>query len=1464
MTSNDIKTIQLIVNSEQAKKRLDELNKRLTTLKQKREEALNKGDSKGLQVYSREIQKIEREMQRTESRARTMSRALKNLDRSAPNELRRTLAELNRELNSGRVQRGSKEWDTLTRAIRETKTALSQVNAEMRAVKQSSWTDRLAEWGNKWMGFVMNIQVAIQAVGGIRHVLQGAVADFAEMEEQLANTRKYTGMTAEQVGELNVAFKKMDTRTSREQLNELAQEAGRLGKTSMEDVQGYVEAADIINVALVDLGDGATQTIAKLTNIFGVEQLMGTKDAMLAVGSTVNVLSQNCTASKPYLVEFAQRMAGVGAQAGMSIPEILAFGAALDANGQKVEMSASAIGKLTMNLFQKPAEIARQVGLDVEKFTETLKRSTNEGLLMFLERINQLGDKDGLAVLAPMFKDLGMDGVRMSQVLATLAKHLDMVKWEQQEANKAFREASSATNEYNIFNSTAQAKLDKARKAVTEMRVELGEKLMPVAAHVLNVSTAFLRLLSSTISFVARNKTAILTLTASVVAYTVAANAAAIATKAKAAAIAIAHGVTKAYTVTVNTLKAAYIALQIVMAKLQGNWPRQSWLMLDLKKTTASLASGYGALIAIGITLGSTIYNITKNYVNKRREMERLRREQENFRHATAAIIEVQKKAQASYYTEKQRLEQLRKTVRDSTKSLDDRKRAITEIQRVVPNYHASLNSEGRLTERNTQAIYDYLSALKRKAVAEALYQKLVESMSRKADADLAAESWERGINYRKGQMELARQQGQRNADYTDDVTGGWTAGFAETSVARLGTQRQNDAEMERQQGILRYDRERLAFWQQRSRDEDAYQQSLMNYARKQGASAELEALIASGGTTTGIKDPGFGSAPGSAAATGGTGGSGGNSGKGGSGRGGRTTATADPVKEAREKMEREALAKRIYNEMQYQAGLTDARAYQKRMLEIEDEYLAAAQELYEKDSEDWNVLQQKRYENSRAMKKMEDEWELRDIARQEVEEQRALQEKYLANRITEKEYEEELLRIKLEYAQRRADYTRDAMSEDAVKYAAALEEEQYRQRLDRQKRFLQQAQQMQQEYFKKSIDEQEQDELALLAALIEAGVIAKEKEEAYKTEIAAKYAKLRADKEKAEADEAAKKKKEEDEKKGKMEDPLQGASSAMDEWSSTFLTMMQNLNSLQQKLKDGEASWKDYAAVATASLGMISAIASSLASLYQAEQRGEEQAMEQKYDKEIEKAGQNSRKGKKLEEEKQKELAKIKNKYNDKAMQMEMAQAIASTAMAAINAYASAAEIPLIGHIVAPIAAGMALAAGAVQIAAIKKQHAAQGSGYYSGGFTSGRNFRREAGVVHEGEFVANHEAVDNPQLLPVLQLIDTAQRNNTVARLTAEDVSRTLPGNTLSIVSSPMRLAEQSTRAIATAVPQVSAANGKQGNGTDTADTRTAEALERLTERLEQPIETYVTIDGPNGLHRQYTKYQKMMNRK
>ena len=137
---------------------------------------------------------------------------------------------------------------------------------------------------NTWLN---NAQTAIMAfaaaVTGLVMAGRKAVQAYADMEEQMANTVKYTRMTAAQVEELNEIFKGMDTRLAREQLNLLAQEGGRLGYNTVASVKEYVEAASIINVALVDLGEGATQTIAKLSNIFGMEQMYGVRDAMLKI-----------------------------------------------------------------------------------------------------------------------------------------------------------------------------------------------------------------------------------------------------------------------------------------------------------------------------------------------------------------------------------------------------------------------------------------------------------------------------------------------------------------------------------------------------------------------------------------------------------------------------------------------------------------------------------------------------------------------------------------------------------------------------------------------------------------------------------------------------------------------------------------------------------------------------------------------------------------------------------------------------------------------------------------------------------------------------------------------------------------------------------------------------------------------------------------------------------------------------
>jgi hypothetical protein len=203
--------------------------------------------------------------------------------------LNKALRQLQGQLNG--IQRGTAAWDAHIAKIRLLKSELAKVNATM-ATQQSKWTI-FNNWLNNASTAIMGIAAAVT---GLVMAGRKAVNAYAEMEEQMANTRKYTRMTEADVLELNEAFKNMDTRLAREQLNLLAQEGGRLGYNTIQSVKEYVEAASIINVALVDLGEGATQTIAKLSTIFGMEEMYGVKEAMLKIGSTVNHLSQNCTA----------------------------------------------------------------------------------------------------------------------------------------------------------------------------------------------------------------------------------------------------------------------------------------------------------------------------------------------------------------------------------------------------------------------------------------------------------------------------------------------------------------------------------------------------------------------------------------------------------------------------------------------------------------------------------------------------------------------------------------------------------------------------------------------------------------------------------------------------------------------------------------------------------------------------------------------------------------------------------------------------------------------------------------------------------------------------------------------------------------------------------------------------------------------------------------------------------------
>lgn len=456
------------------------------------------------------------------------------------NELRQNASKLRRELNN--TVPGTEKWKQLQADLKIADDRLKEVRASAQTTSLS--LGKLADGFNRYAAIGAS---AVATLTGMALTVRGCVNEFAEMEEAESQVTKYTGMTKDEVKALNEEFKKMDTRTPRTELNELAGTAGRLGIQAKEDVLEFVEAADMINVALgEDLGEDAIKNIGKLSDMFG-DSTKSMKENMLAIGSAVNSVAQNSSASEPYLVEFTARMGGVAKQAGLAITDVMGFASALDQNMLRSEMASTALSGLIMKIYQEPAKYAKLAGMDVKEFSGLMEKDVNTAVLTFLESLGKMG---GMNQMAPVLKEMKLSGAEAAGVISTLAGNVAKVRKEQRQASQAFAEGTSIVNEFGVQNSTVQAELDKAKNRFTEVRVELGEKLLPVMKYMVSTGSLTVKGLSTIVSVLFEYKGAILTAGTAIGTYTLLVNGATMATKAY-------EGITKLATLATNLFSKA-------------------------------------------------------------------------------------------------------------------------------------------------------------------------------------------------------------------------------------------------------------------------------------------------------------------------------------------------------------------------------------------------------------------------------------------------------------------------------------------------------------------------------------------------------------------------------------------------------------------------------------------------------------------------------------------------------------------------------------------------------------------------------------------------------------------------------------------------------------------------------------------------------------------------------------------
>ena len=1262
-------TAKILVNDSEASSKLEKLKQQLADVKKRRDAALRDGEIDVWKAANKEVDRLTRSVEKQELLIHGLDHALRGMSTANQKELELLVKSINKELASGHVERNSKEWEHLNESLKKAKHELRLIREEGQE-QPNIWTRFFKFLNESWGG----LAIMFQSITGLSSTIRKSVQDYADMEEEMADVRKYTGLSAEQVKDLNEEFKRMDTRTSREELNQLAGAAGRLGITSKEGIKEFVEAADMIGVALGDdLGDGAVDKIGKLAMAFGEDENMGLKKAMLSTGSAINELAQNSSAKAGYLVDFTARVAGFGKQLGLTQAQIMGFGAMMDENLLRDEMAATAFGNMLTKMQTDTEKFARIAGMSLKDFSDLMQRDANAAVLALADSLRQADPQTMMKMLDAM----GLDGSRAVGVLSTMADKIDDVRRHQQRATEAYKEATSVLGEFSTMNNTVQARLDKCKKQFQEMTVELGAKLLPVVNYTISSFSLMVKGISTVTSFVLENKAALLSAAAGIAAYTAYVNAATIATKAQTAATKIAEAATAAFNLVtkanpIGLLVAALSAAVVLFVKYRDRISGAAEATSMLRKAGAKLMEVMAQVVGWALNLVKAVAALYDKFAVVRKAVQLLGT-------AFTAVLA---------------------TIANAAKAAID---IIGGVANVV---------EGFFTLDFNKAADGYKQAFK--AIANAAVQQF--GITKRAIKDIfSAAPPARG--------------GKAPGSSATATTA--TAPTELPEVTITGKRRKTGDSVP--VGFADED--------EKARKKREAEEKRRLKQRAEAAKAEYQAQLAA---------------------------------------------------------EMEA----------YMKGATTYEQYLRSKHQLAVRHYDNLKRIYGEDSDEYKKLLDDRAREEQKYNEEQARLSEQALTMEHLDKERSIRLQYMRQEVQDEEaMNDALFRNDIEYMRKRQQlYENDPKrwAEMEMDIQQKQKDEQFR----KEQAYMQRLSQFRQESGRMDYDKLEKIERegaeTFFSALVDQGQMTKEEYDAIIKHIERKYAGLKAE-QAANGDISGKASQSLDtaKKAAGVKDVQAGDNAATGIFSISQAIENQRLVNEQLKQLYGEdyennreyqeakrqldqETMQQIVAGAQAAYSTINTFMSAASSYAQACSNLEVAKITANYDKQIEAAGDNAKQKEKLEKKRDEEIRKAKTKANKKAMAIEIAQATASTAMAAINAYASAAKLPPpAGQVLPPIMAGVALAAGALQIATIKKQQQAQEAGYYEGGFTGGRRYRKEAGVVHEGEFVANHQAVQNPAVLPFLNFLDQAQRNNTVGSLTMQDVSRAMGTTTPQVVA-------------------------------------------------------------------------------
>lgn len=327
-----------------------------------------------------------------------------------------------------------------------------------------------------------------------------SVDEAISFESAFTGVKKTVDASAEDYDKLSSWIMDASTRmaSSKEEIAGTMEIAGQLGIRGVTGLEKFTETMIMLGDTTNLNSEEAASALAKFGNIAGLKA-----EDMDRIGSTIVDLGNNFATTEADIVNMSTRLASAGTIAGLSATDILALSTAMSSVGINAEAGGTAMSQ-TLTTISKAAELAgtaadedgkwaaklakigETAGMSGEEFKKAWGTDAVGTLSKFITGLTN-AESNGKSALV-ILDDLGMTGIRQSNMLQALSLANETLSGAIGMANTAFEENTALQHEAEMRYGTTESQMIQTKEAFKNLQVTVGKELMPTMSEFFSYS----------------------------------------------------------------------------------------------------------------------------------------------------------------------------------------------------------------------------------------------------------------------------------------------------------------------------------------------------------------------------------------------------------------------------------------------------------------------------------------------------------------------------------------------------------------------------------------------------------------------------------------------------------------------------------------------------------------------------------------------------------------------------------------------------------------------------------------------------------------------------------------------------------------------------------------------------------------------------------------------------------------